>query len=565
MSTTLPGARESSAGDDFHLLWASIKGLELLRPNSQLVCITIEGPSKEDSKIDINGDKLLAVDIAEYFNGRDALSATEIVISQLKYSTRNPGKEWTGSDFRKSTKKNGSNSIIFRFGESLKAYKSLLDNDVSKLTIKFVSNRPMGNLLKKVFSKVKQICESKDISSIEDITVDMCKLEAAELNKVFSCCDLAINDFIDLFKCLNISECGSDSRFSLKGKIIKLLNDFNYTNATSQLSALKQLIWSKMMPESACTPQITKYDILHTLNVSYNQLFPCPPQLKRTNKLIVRHKVQEDILDLVLNSPSKKPIIIHSIGGIGKSTIIQQLEESIPDGSIVIKYDCYGNGEYKSLSGNRYKSHRVILQIANELSNITGLPYTVNSDRPIEDLFAILMSKIKDAVKIVRSINSDAIVLIIIDAADNSINAALANNEKCFINQILAEEFINGSHLLLTTRSEHKQKLGKMPLETQYELLAFSQKESAEHLKLYYPDATEAQATDFHNLTKGIPRMQTYILEKKEGSIESNLNFLRPDGKNLNEYFEDLMEYAAKKNGLSDTIKEMITSCIISN
>ncbi len=43
------GAVASNAGDDFHLIWACKKLLEILKPNSELVAISVEGPAWEDS------------------------------------------------------------------------------------------------------------------------------------------------------------------------------------------------------------------------------------------------------------------------------------------------------------------------------------------------------------------------------------------------------------------------------------------------------------------------------------------------------------------------------------
>ncbi|WMJ77329.1 MULTISPECIES: hypothetical protein [unclassified Sedimentibacter] len=44
MSKPLDGARESNAGDIFHLVWAAKKALALLEPNTNFKAICVEGP-----------------------------------------------------------------------------------------------------------------------------------------------------------------------------------------------------------------------------------------------------------------------------------------------------------------------------------------------------------------------------------------------------------------------------------------------------------------------------------------------------------------------------------------
>jgi len=116
----VPGARESGAGDDFHLLWAGRKALSLLLPNTNLKALGIEGPDKEESEfIDPDGDGLLAVDLAEYFGGEHFASADKVVLSQLKYSTRNPGREWTAARLCQGRDSTGRGSVIRRLAAAL--------------------------------------------------------------------------------------------------------------------------------------------------------------------------------------------------------------------------------------------------------------------------------------------------------------------------------------------------------------------------------------------------------------------------------------------------------------
>jgi hypothetical protein len=83
----------SNAGDDFHFWWAATRVLALIAPGTDSVVVTVEGLSCVDDP----DDEYEAVDVAEYLGGDDLDSASIVVVSQLKYSTRHPDRAWTAS------------------------------------------------------------------------------------------------------------------------------------------------------------------------------------------------------------------------------------------------------------------------------------------------------------------------------------------------------------------------------------------------------------------------------------------------------------------------------------
>ena len=62
------GARESNAGDEFHLLWAVRRLLLMLQSNASLRRVVIEGVSPIDPAAK-SPSLLSGVDMAEYFDG----------------------------------------------------------------------------------------------------------------------------------------------------------------------------------------------------------------------------------------------------------------------------------------------------------------------------------------------------------------------------------------------------------------------------------------------------------------------------------------------------------------
>ena len=93
-SATLSGARESSAGDEFHVLWAVRRVLALLDPTSGLKRVVMEGltPAPPEG---VDPELLLAADLTEFYGATDLRSASRVVVSQLKYS-RGPPRSGRG-------------------------------------------------------------------------------------------------------------------------------------------------------------------------------------------------------------------------------------------------------------------------------------------------------------------------------------------------------------------------------------------------------------------------------------------------------------------------------------
>ncbi|MGZ0043069.1 hypothetical protein [Paenibacillus ottowii] len=111
--STNAGALTSNAGDDFHLLWAAQKLLKMLKHNSDLASVTVEGPAWQDSIInDLDESKLFSIDLAEYYGGETIHSATHIIFSQLKYSTYMGNIAWTTSTLCHSENKKRS-TLLF--------------------------------------------------------------------------------------------------------------------------------------------------------------------------------------------------------------------------------------------------------------------------------------------------------------------------------------------------------------------------------------------------------------------------------------------------------------------
>ena len=93
--------RTSRDGDQFHYLWAARRALRLLKPQSTLVALTIEGASTTEmgsQPVVEDGEEL--IDIAEYYGSNELATATTVKAfnAALRYSI---SPEWVTKNHRR--------------------------------------------------------------------------------------------------------------------------------------------------------------------------------------------------------------------------------------------------------------------------------------------------------------------------------------------------------------------------------------------------------------------------------------------------------------------------------
>ena len=151
------GAIASNAGDDFHLIWAAKRIIEMLKPDSELNTVVVEGPAWEDAVKIENQTWLYSIDMTEYYGGDTFEYANRIVFTQLKYSAYHPNQEWNLSKLCSASDKKNSNSVIRRMADTYKAFCQMQGDVSHKMTLKLVSNQNMSSEL------VASVKECKDI------------------------------------------------------------------------------------------------------------------------------------------------------------------------------------------------------------------------------------------------------------------------------------------------------------------------------------------------------------------------------------------------------------------
>ena len=225
---------------------------------------------------------------------------------------------------------------------------------------------------------------------------------------------------------------------------------------------------------------------------------------------------------------------------MGKSVFAYQISQSLPNGSLGIIYDCFGRGSYLNRSKFRHRHRDALIQIANELA-LKGLcnPLIAQSYTKDDEILRSFLSRIEAATNSLRKANENAVLVILIDAADNAEMAAEINNDHCFVKDILKEQLPIGCKLVEFCRTERINLLQPSSIIPQFELEPFSEIETLTHFRNFFPDASEQDGLEFHRLTNnGNPRVQSNALNFGYMKIEEILTSLGPSGISIQDQIE---------------------------
>lgn len=521
--------RASRDGDQFHYLWAARRCLLLLSPNAKLKAVTIEGPSKfetDEAETVVAGEEL--IDVGEYYGSEKIEQATLIRYIQLKHSTVRVDVAWVPSELKKTIK-----GFAKRYEELQNRLGTVCLN--KKLEFWFVSNRPINNDF---------------LETIQDAAEGAPARHATNLTKLENFTGLngtALANFCKLLRLEGNQEGLWDQRNLLAQDVKYYLVDTDI-DAPMQL---KELVTKKALSENAGNPSITRMDVLRALKTDMDHLFPASCLISDLENAVPRE--QEEALFQAIVQTNGTPIIVHAAGGVGKSIFATRIKLGLPEGSSSVLYDCFGNAQYRNASSYRHRHRDALVQIANELA-AKGLchPLIPSPHADSSSYIKAFLYRLRQSIFSLRSKNQQAILCIIIDAADNAQMAAEEIGEaRSFIRDLIREQLPDGVRLVALCRTHRQQYIEPPPEALLLELLPFSRTETATHLRRTFIDATEQDVDEFHRLTSHNPRVQALALSR-EGSLSEILRTLGPNPTTVEDTIGILLESAVSR--LRDTV-----------
>lgn len=535
-----PGAIESNAGDDYHILWACRRALRLLEPDSGLSLVHVEGVSRDDEAATADPDAFLGVDLTEYYGGASIADAFHVVFSQLKYSQRHPDRPWTAARLCEKSKGVRDRSVIARLAQAFSGFyeghaRTLV---IERLRIKLISNRPADEALVQAMEAAQSWLKDCPEAQTAHLIAALPESSRDVIKRFQKASGLASTVFCDFLRCLDFSDCNSDGRLWQRLRLIQEIGPSVLASPAEHARDLYQLVASEALPKVG-ERGLTRDDVLAALGCHGEEnLFPAPAQFEHlTNPISIPDAGR--ILEALQASPSRS-LLVHGAGGVGKTTTVLSLPDLWSLGRWAY-YDCFGGGTYKDSPGDeRYSVRRALLQLSNQLAVLCGSPFLIRPPDGFDDLWRAFGKRLNAAADILRK-SGESLVLVI-DAADNAIQAA-DTPEDSFVVDLWKVPRPENVFLLMTARSGGRAQSLQAPLGTpQLELKGFNQEASAQNLHRSHPLATDADAEAFHTRSHGNPRVQNYALNA--GAATDIPTLLGHARRSLDDIFKDYVEGA---------------------
>ncbi|MEU5370598.1 hypothetical protein ABZ362_16735 [Streptomyces sp. NPDC005951] len=526
--------RASRDGDQFHYHWAARQALKLLLPGADLTAIAVEGVSPDDTQGEAGED---VVDIAEYYGATGLHEANRVVYRQLKHSTVQATEDWTVSGLSKTVK---------GFAEKFRQIRQESPGLEEKVTFEFLSNRPVRESVLRAIEVLaaggepgKYAHEVKYLRQYADFSDDVAG-EAAFFSRVEV-------------------DATAPGLLRLEG-----LFRLDLTGLLPGAPDVQPLLLKEMITRRATSLEanhvVERSTVLAALGVPPEHVLPAPKLIDQPGHVIVTDQTRaivDDIVGLI-----GRPVVVHAAGGVGKSVLTTQIEPNLPSGSVTLVYDCFGNGGYRRSSSPRHQHRQGLVQLANELAAhaLCDPLIPVGTAQPA-DYARAFMARVRGAAEAVTASAPGALLVLVVDAADNA--ALIANDcgERTFVTDVLRETLPDNVRLVMLCRSERIDLLKPPPSVHRIELEGFGVAESKQHLESVLGPVSEAQAAEFHRRTGGNPRIQALVLGMAS-DIESCLVSLgearqHPDGSLFDELLQDMVDRCKDAHHLSAEIDRL--------
>jgi hypothetical protein len=151
---------------------------------------------------------------------------------------------------------------------------------------------------------------------------------------------------------------------------------------------------------------------------------------------------------------------------------------------------------------------------------------------------------LSEASETIRQRSDKALLVVMIDAADNAEMAADAFSDQCFAHQLIRESLPSNCRIVFLCRTERRHLLKPTTKVVQIELKAFSLAESTKHLLTHFAKSTTAEAKEFHRLTGGNPRVQATCLAFAKSTVRDMLDSIGPGRVTVDEQIAIQLETA---------------------
>jgi hypothetical protein len=504
-------------GDDFHVLWTARRAVRMIAPTSRLRAVAVEGISVNDRlKGKRIGAGLLVADTVEYYGSESFGTAERVVVNQLKYSTQNVDTPWPWSGL--------SDTIIgfaARFAANAKEYG--IRHAIAVGRYRFVTNRPISpNVLDAIDAVIRGGSDSLKGTA---------KNVSRDLQSKLGLKDFRLRQFLGTLELRGNQASRHDQQASLAAEMARIQPG----TTDSSIARLKELIRTLGTSSATADPVLRIETVLRTFDVEDPaHLLPAPTHFETIGQAVARDQ-DAALLDAIRQAPG--PFLVTASGGIGKSITTQRIASLMPAGSEVVTFDGFAGGGYRARSEARHRHDVGLIQIANELATRGLCDVLLPSAAPPHVLLRSFRSRLIQAAAIVRARSPDALVVIVLDAADNSMFAAGLQHDRCFVADLMAEQAPEGCRIVGFARPNRVADLQHPGQGPPFELAPFTLAETRAHIALHTRPEPRTAVEAFHHLTFGNPRVQANQLAAAT-SLTNAVERLGPGGLTVHDLIE---------------------------
>lgn len=538
--TDYSGKRGSNAGDDYHELWAARRALELITPGTELVELTVEGVRADDAE---GMDEALwdGVDAAFYY-GPDVDTIEGVDLVQFKYSGSDPHTPWTVARLVYAKNKAKTSALIARLASAWKGIRKQRPelDAADNIVVKLASNQPLAQ-------------EVLDALAAAPSDAMRTKLQKAS--------GLTLAEFAAFAPALDFSDCGDQSRFALEERVIQTLSGLSDGDVRAEFAVLREFIRKRMRPEGS-RETIAAESVFGIFGHADKRVFyPCPTEITPVSELVPR--AAAGAIEKLFAQGTQK-ICLAGAGGEGKTTVLQDLAQRLPAGSELIVYDCYGGGTYLNSNGYRHRAEDAFLQLANDTAARLLLPPVFSE--PGVDHPRRFARKLDATAAALASRHPGAWLVIAVDAADNAVTAAAqcVPPERAFVHDLARLGSLPANvRLMFSARTGRLADLELPDDVVSVPLGPFVPEESILFAEARLGPQAEDWHEEFHFHSGGNPRVQRYAIEFAGEAAGAALDYLKPNGKNLELIFKTRFEEARTKSGSTAELTRFCAALIL--
>jgi hypothetical protein len=229
-----------------------------------------------------------------------------------------------------------------------------------------------------------------------------------------------------------------------------------------------------------------------------------------------------------------------------------------------VLFDCFGGGQYVHSDDKRHRPENAFLQITNEVALALNVPLYISRSVNHPADIRILLSKLKVAGNALQKINPGALLVVIADAADNSVTASTSTqpHDPCFVFELgnaNLDALPQNVRFVFSARSGRRLSL-KLPSSIKEVLCPpFTLDETRSLLRLRFPDVDEVTVVQFHTLSNAIPRVQAYALARVS-DVQQISDYLLPNGKSLADVLNTTFQEAYERHGSLDQFNRFLSA-----